>query len=195
MKKKYFIFIALGGIAIAVLSFLLSSIESEVVQNVRWSMFAVGLTIMLVAIIALIIYCKAKSPKNLLPKGAEYQKKKSLMSAQELEFYRTLQSLVDSVHYDIIPQTALASVVDKTEGGAFRNELFRMIDFCIVDRRSYEPILLVELNDLSHKRAKRILRDDKVKAVCASAKIPLVSIDSRGYKDKRYVQQQIKKYL
>ena len=44
-----------------------------------------------------------------------------------------------------------------------------------MDKDTFEPLLLVELNDSSHKRADRRMRDEKVAAICRSAGLPLVT--------------------
>ena len=75
----------------------------------------------------------------------------------------------------MLPQVALFSVIDKVTNASYRNELFRTCDYCFVDRDTFEPLLLVELNDRSHLRADRQDRDAKVAAICSAARIPLVT--------------------
>ena len=50
-----------------------------------------------------------------------------------------------------------------------------MCDYCFFDRDTFEPLLLVELNDRSHLRADRQQRDEKVAAICEAAHMPLVT--------------------
>ena len=44
-----------------------------------------------------------------------------------------------------------------------------------VDRITFAPLHLVELNDRSHLRADRKMRDEKVREICDKAKLPLVT--------------------
>lgn len=194
MKKRFFVWILLGGAVIAALSFLLGGIDDPGVQNVRWAIFAFGLICALCAAAVLALGFR-KSKRRLLPEGAEYRKKKSLMTAPEIALYRTLTNVTDARRVTVLPQTALAGVVDKISGGGFRSELFRIVDFCIADASSFEPLLLIELNDASHEREERKLRDDKVAAICADAGIPLLTLSLAAAGDERFVRGELKRLL
>ena len=173
MKK--IIVILLAGAAIAALSFLLAGFDDGIISDIRWAMFAFGLIVAVFACVALIFCVRKGQKRRLLPEGAEYRRKSSIMSAPELELYRTLTEITMRSRYVVLPQIALVSVIDKVKGGGFRNELFRVADFCIADGRSFEPLVLIELNDASHKREERRLRDEKVSAICAAADLPIVT--------------------
>lgn len=191
--KKTFIILLLTGAAIAALSFLLAGFKSEIVSSIRWAIFAFGIIIVIVSVIVLIIAVKSSQKPRLLPDGAEYRRKDSIMSQPEQELYRTLTETLMRTRYVVLPQIALVSVIDKVKGGGFRNELFRIADFCIVDGRTFAPVLLIELNDASHKRDERKLRDDKVRAICDAADLPVVafSLDDPPQK----IRSVLRKYL
>lgn len=105
--------------------------------------------------------------------SAKYARKKSIVTPCELDFLKTLRR-ISPEKYEVLPQAVLLSVIDKRTETAYRNELFRVIDYVFVDRISFAPLLLVELNDRSHLRADRKLRDEKVREICDKAKLPLV---------------------
>lgn len=105
---------------------------------------------------------------------AKYSRKKSYITACEFDFLMLLRKIEPS-KYEVLPQAALVSVIDKLTETSYRNELFRIIDYIFVDRTTFAPLLLVELNDRSHLRADRKLRDDKVNEICRKAKMPLVA--------------------
>ena len=192
MMKKILIFLLIGA-AFAALSFLLAGFESEIVSSIRWAVFAFGIIIVIVSVIVLIIAVKSSQKPRLLPDGAEYRRKDSIMSQPEQELYRTLTETLMRTRYVVLPQIALVSVIDKVKGGGFRNELFRIADFCIADGRTFAPVLLIELNDASHKRDERKLRDDKVRAICDAADLPVVafSLDDPPQK----IRSVLRKYL
>ena len=96
--------------------------------------------------------------------------------------------------YAVCVQVPLVSVIEK-RAAAFRNELFRVIDYMIVDSVSYEPLLLIELNDASHNRADRAERDRKVAEICAAANMPLVTFTLAESKNPVEVKKRIFKYL
>lgn len=103
-----------------------------------------------------------------------YAVKRTYLSAAERNFLQLLRGIRPD-DYEVIPQVALATVIDKLTMNAYRNELFRIVDFLFVDRDTFEPLLLVELNDASHLKADRAERDRKVAEICESAGMPLVT--------------------
>ncbi|MCH5161942.1 MAG: DUF2726 domain-containing protein [Clostridiales bacterium] len=134
------------------------------------------MTILSVAFMVLSMFCLFYKPKEKekAKLNSRYAKKARLISEAEYEFLQMLKQISPD-KYEVVPQVALASVIDKKTNTAYRNELFRVCDYCFVDRDTYEPLLLVELNDSSHNRSDRRARDEKVAAICADAKLPLVT--------------------
>ncbi len=198
MKKNSpvtWIIIFLGGAAVAALSFLLAGVEVEGIAGLRWTLFGIGVFVAAAAVVVCAAKSLKKDERRLLPEGAEYRKKRKLMSPPELEFYRLLSKLLDPRAFVVIPQTALVSVIDKVSGGGFRSELFRTADFCVVDASDFEPLLLVELNDASHFRDDRVLRDEKVAAICADAGLPLVAFTLEQAKNAKYVRNELARRL
>ena len=94
------------------------------------------------------------------PAQAVYTRKDFLTYNEKL-FYRKLLPL--SNDYIIIPQVNLASVIQK-ESAKYRTELFRNIDFGIFSK-DFELLLLIELNDKSHMKRNRKIRDNKIKNI------------------------------
>ncbi|HIV64009.1 MAG TPA: DUF2726 domain-containing protein [Firmicutes bacterium] len=195
MKKRIFVWILLGGAAAAALSFLLAGIDSEGVQNFRWALFAFGLLVAVAATAVLVFTGRRGEKRRLLPEGAEYRRKKSMMTAPELKLYRSLRSMLRPERYAVLPQAALVTLVDKVSGGGYRSELFRVADFCIADAVTFEPLLVIELNDASHLREERKLRDDKVAAICDDAGLPLLTLTLAEADDERCVRDQLKRRL
>ncbi len=175
MKRTCVILLVTGAV-FAALSFLLAGVDQPTVQNLRWAIFVFGIVLAVLSASVLIISARRAPKVKLIPDGADYRKKRSMMSAPEVKVYRDLCGILAETKYAVFPQTALVSVIDKVSGGGFRNELFRVADFCIADARTFEPLLLIELNDASHKREERKLRDDKVNAICELAGLPVLTI-------------------
>ena len=123
-----------------------------------------------ICIVAFTLY-KQKQAKVDAP-SPQYKTKDNIVSSVENEFYQKLVRAVPN--YTVMQQVPLSNIIDKVSSNAFRNELFRVVDFCIVERATYKPKLLIELNDASHNKADRALRDQKVKAICDVAKINLI---------------------
>jgi len=125
----------------------------------------------------------------------EYRAKDRIQSRCERRFYALLKDILNPREFEILPETALVSVVEKLTQTSFRNELFRIIDFCIADAKTSEPLLLIELNDRSHERDDRRERDRKVAEICDRAKIPLVTFLHDDMEDEGFVRKVLRKYL
>ena len=194
MKKRNLCILLIGGATIVALSFLLGSFENETVQLVRWAVFAFGLILAVAGTALLALACARKEKRKLLPEGAEYRAKRAVMTQPEAELYRRLNAILGA-RFTVLPQVSLSAIVDKVSGGGFRTELFRVVDFCVTDTRNYQPLLIIELNDASHGREERKLRDEKVSAICEDAGIPLLALTLDEAKDERRLRSELRRVL
>ena len=149
---------------------------------------ALGVIIVVVITIIIIVIAKLTSKK----KEARYYLKQSLLTQTEIEYFTVLEYYFGK-DYRVLPQVNLASIIDK-EGEGFRNELFRNVDFGIFDE-DFRPIVLIEINDDTHLRKDRIIRDEKVNLIAKKARIPLVTFWTRDGFDREKIYNEIKKYL
>ena len=170
MKKlgKY-ILVILFFVGLTLFAFSLMPVFRAFSGGLFWIMTLVGFITSFFCMFGLIY-----RPKEKIKLDSKYVKKGALMSRAEYEFLQTLRSISPD-KYEVVPQVCLSSVIDKKTNTTYRNELFRICDYCFVDRDTFEPLLLVELNDSSHRRADRRDRDAKVATICKSAKMPLVT--------------------
>ena len=134
-----------------------------------WIMTIVGLVVCVLS-----LFVAFYRPKEKVKLNSKYERKGALITRPEYDFLQVLRQVAPD-RYEVVPQVALFSVIDKKTNAQYRNELFRVCDYCFVDRDTFEPLLLVELNDSSHKRSDRKDRDEKVAAICQSARLPLVT--------------------
>lgn len=199
MRKKYLtpILLILFGAALAVASFFASSVNAVWF----WFLLVAGIAVSLAGLYELWQAFKrpgepgggVSEPEGREP--PEYRKKRAMLSKPEWEFYSLLKDFLSPEHFDILPETALLSVIDKLTQTGYRNELFRIADFCIADAKSTEPLLLIELNDASHNRADRRERDRRVAEICERAGMPLVVFSLDEASDAGYVKKTLKRYL
>ncbi len=168
-KKYIYIIMFFGGVALFAFSLLPFF---RAMSETFWIATIVGAVVSLFCVFALLYKPKERDESAKL--NSKYVRKGTLVSRAEYDFLLTLRQICPD-KYEVVPQVALISVIDKKTNTAYRNELFRVCDYCFVDRDTFEPLLLVELNDSSHKRADRVQRDEKVAAICADAKMPLVT--------------------
>lgn len=121
--------------------------------------------------------------------------KKPIMSDYEIMFYNRIKDLDLETEYNIVPQLVLSSVVDKKSKQKYRSELYRIIDFAIFSKDYSKLLLLIELNDNTHNQRKRKDRDLKVKKICNSAKIKLITFYTKYPNEKDYIINRIKKEI
>jgi hypothetical protein len=93
----------------------------------------------------------------------------------ENDYFNTLKGLINTEKFYIFPQVPLSQIVEKHSQSNYKNELFRVIDFCIFDL-NYYPLLCIEINDTTHLKRRRAKRDEKVEEILKSAKLPLYTI-------------------
>jgi len=125
----------------------------------------------------------------------KYAKKSYILSVPERNLYSLLKSILPPNRYEVFCQSALVSVIDKVTHTSYRNELFRVIDYCIVDKQTNEPLLLIELNDASHRRSEVVERDRKVAAICHNAGIAVISFTLEESQDAAFVERMLRSYL
>ncbi|MCL2061308.1 MAG: DUF2726 domain-containing protein [Firmicutes bacterium] len=136
------------------------------------------------------------APRPEVPRELpEYRRKKTVLTKPEIAFYTLLRDILHPQHFDIFPETALVSVIDKVTQAGYRNELFRIADFCIVDALTTEPLLLIEINDASHARPDRVERDRKVKEICGRADLPIVMFSYEEARSAEFVKKILAQYL
>ena len=169
MKFKKGIYIVFFFVGLTLFTFSLMPFFRNFHEDTFWIMTIVSVMLMVFCVFALLY-----KPKDKIRLNAKYERKRTMLSRPEYNFLQLLREISPS-KYEVVPQVALTNVIDKKTNNSYRNELFRVCDYCFVDRDTFEPLLLVELNDRSHLREDRQMRDAKVAAICADAKLPLVT--------------------
>ena len=183
MKKKYLNFLIIIGLG-ATLFGLSFAIGGQAVMYLRVG----GILLFLLGVALLLVPQKKKEE----PVNADYlyTVKESFMSAPERELYARLMRCLGG-DFAIFPQVALASLVDKVNFGSYRNELFRIVDFALCDRFSLRPVLIIELNDASHKREERRRRDEKVRCIAERAGLGMLTLELDDLPDDRTLRKKI----
>jgi len=121
--------------------------------------------------------------------------RKQFMSNIEMYFFEILKELEKECNVKIQAQISLSSIIEKTENKQYKNELNRVVDFAIFTSNYYSPLLLIEINDFSHSNPTRAKRDKKVKDICASVGIKLITFYTNKPNKKEYVKNRIKEII
>lgn len=136
-------------------------------------------------------HIQIENEKNL--KEKKYYKK-NVMTSCEMKFYKIFKELENEFNIVIQPQINLATIINKI-GNHYQNELYRNIDFGIFTADNRKLILLIEINDKTHRQKNRRERDYKVEQICEEAEIQLIKFYPENIKDKNYIYNRIKKIL
>lgn len=177
---------ATAGIVLTILAFVVTE------GIVSYLLFA-GILLIAISVFVFYLYTKRKDKKPPVI-NAEYTVKPSLLSVPEQDFYHVLSQVVSDKHMIVI-QPAYITFIDKKTMTSYRNELFRVADFLIADRFTFKPLLVIELNDASHKRADRQLRDEKMSAILKNAGLPLLVVAQSAYYDAKELKKYINKLI
>ena len=118
-----------------------------------------------------------------------YEKKSSVMSRNEQEFYRALLRAAGN-EYDVFGMVRMADLLSVRSGVAKRQSWqnrinCKHIDFVLCEMSTQEPVLAIEVDDRSHERRDRRDRDYFVDRAFDAAGLPLLRIQAtRSYKAK-----------
>lgn len=117
---------------------------------------------------------------------------KNLVTECEKDFLNIIDDNFGS-KFRIVPQVPLSSIVDKnkTYFKQYQNELFRTIDIGIFDKRTFKPLLMIEINDKTHLREDRHERDLKVQQILSKANISLLIFYPSDCNNERYIVDSI----
>lgn len=144
-------------------------------------------SIILFLIIIVIEYFIGKSKKF----PYTYIKKNCLMTNTELKYYSALKTILNGTPYILQPQVPLSAIIERVETHQFQSELNRVVDF-VVFTPEYCPILIIEINDSSHLKKHRKERDEKVKFILKSAKLPLMTVWTKDRFELRVLAKELK---
>lgn len=113
-----------------------------------------------------------------------YQREDYLLSPAERTFYTSLYT-VAGADFQIFPKVRLIDLVRVRSGTAdtqaYKNRIDRKhVDFVVWERDTFKPLLVIELDDASHRRA-RSQESDLVKdRVMEAAGLPMLRVAARG---------------
>ena len=142
-------------------------------------------TILLVLLLLVII--------NLFYKHRYYYEKKDyLCSRSEQKFLKQLLNLLPKQYY-VHCQTSLISLLKPADLRSAKMVWAKRMDYVITDRDT-KVLLVIELDDKSHKRKDRKKRDKFVNKALY-AKHPLLRISTEKSKDIAFVRAEIEKLL
>ena len=118
-----------------------------------------------------------------------YEKKQSLISKSEQAFFAAIKESLPPDYY-VFPQINLASFIEKNDNSRYHNELFRNVDFLITSS-TYNPLVVIEINDMTHMDAERKERDIKVGKIFDEAGVKRITFWTSYGVNNTYIKEKI----
>jgi hypothetical protein len=153
-------------------------------------------------LIVLVIAGKKFSPKSVpVPESNAkiYEAVPSLLTPAERSFFGVLQQSLAS-DYQIFAKVRLADIVRPVRNpsrsgwqSAFNRTSGKHVDFLLCDLERLNAIGVIELDDRTHERFERGLRDSLVDSALADAGIPILRISTRQSYSPAQIREQVQK--
>jgi hypothetical protein len=130
-----------------------------------------------------ILFLPSKKVKENFP----YYKKNGILTPAEIVFHLVLKEIINLNKYEIFSQVRLADIIKVKPGTEKILSYFYKIsqkspDFVICEKSTSAPLLIIELDDSSHKEKLRKKRDFFVDKALAAAELPVLHIPwNRNY--------------
>jgi len=125
-----------------------------------------------------------------------YTRREFLITRTERECYKILLNTVGNDYY-VFPQIHLPAIINGTIfgqswRGAFRHVDEKSVDFVLCDKALLSPKLAIELDDYTHERSDRRVRDAEVERVLHMAGVPLLRLKNEDLLNQIELAQKIK---
>lgn len=138
----------------------------------------ISIVLIAVVIIAILLLSLTKSSPAKNKIDYKYQKR-SLLTNNELKFYKSLFPIATKRGFILLTKVNLADLIEPRKGTdntqASKNKISQKhADFVLCDNTKINPLLVIELDDASHDRADRQQRDKFVDDALESAGIPIL---------------------
>ena len=135
--------------------------------------------------------------KTIISLNRYFQKTSIFDHQTEHQFYEILRDEILGSRYVAFVQIPLSAIIGvrnkEAKGwmGHFGKIAQKRVDFVICNKENLEPLVAIELDGSSHKIRSRIERDIFVEALFKTIGFPLVRIDVRKLRDRKFVTLQI----
>ena len=159
--------------------------------------FHVIFVIVLVVLACLVVFKKYVKPGS--PIAFPYQTKNSLCSPAERSFLGVLEQLLSN-KYRILLKVRLADLIEIEKGvskslrqGALNRISRKHVDFVVCGKDDLSILGVIELDDQSHKAAKRQERDSFLDNAINAAGIPILHIQAQNAYSISNIREQLQK--
>jgi hypothetical protein len=126
-----------------------------------------------------LIGVNTKSTNKVADEVFPYALRDDFLSPSELSFYKILRIVMPN-EFVIFTKVALKDIFfvtekDRSKQSTYMNKISKKhVDFLVCNAESMKPICGIELDDTSHERQDRVIRDKFVNQVFKNAQLPLI---------------------
>ena len=144
-------------------------------------------------------FLSEKEPKSTI-NHYPYHLRKDFVTKAEHNFYMVIRSIIPET-VEVLAKVSLGDLFyvksnDPSEFRTLTNKIDRKhVDFLLCDAKTMQPIAGIELDDKSHNRDDRQLRDEFVEKVYHAAKLPLVRFPAKFSYSTNELSMALKPYL
>lgn len=124
-----------------------------------------------------------------------YLKREYFLTKTEKDFYTVLSKVVSS-EYLLFSKVRMSDLLylpkmSNSNYYHYQNKIqSKHVDFLLCDKENIKPLLAIELDDPSHLKVERILRDTLVDKIFESAQLPILHIQaSSSYQSDELLKQ------
>ena len=137
-------------------------------------------------------YFKAKQEANKPRPSLPYVTQARLLTTNEERFRRVLSDVARD-RYFLACQVRMADVLDARpySHAAFNRISSKHFDFVLCDPATTRPLMVIELDDSTHRRADAQARDAFKDAACRAAGLPILRVPVQPGYDPAYLQKRI----
>lgn len=116
---------------------------------------------------------------------------RDILTTAEFKFFLVLQNICQNKLY-IIPKMGLWALVDHRDNVTAWNKISRKhLDFTLCHPRTMKPVLVIELDDSSHRNPKQQRRDAEKDAILAQAGVPVLRVPVARQYDESAIRYQM----
>jgi hypothetical protein len=150
--------------------------------------FCCGGVLLLIALIWVV--------RSLLEPTVQVEPVKSMLTPAEQRFYEALDAAMDG-RFMILSKVRIADLFNvSSRDSAARQRVFRSIaskhvDFVLAEPEDLHPVAAIELDDSSHERADRRVRDHMLDELFDKAGFPLIRFRAAAAYDPRRIEEQV----
>ncbi len=129
-----------------------------------------------------------------------FKKVKKIMTSEESKLFSVLSNLENLKKFSVYPQIPYSAIIEVDPeiadlGGRFEKINEYRADFVVADKNDHSPILVIELNDSTHKYKNRRARDYFIKSAMDSCNTPILFLDIKDIPNSEKIAKAIEDKL